>query len=179
MKCLYFLALFLLTGQVLTGRQLQLQSLATSNETRDAESTVLSFLRKIYETQDDALKIAHQYIKLRRLPDSTTKSARDKRYEVAAAHITLWRQGGAIGSATSPLTKEEMATLRVVPYGSLVGNASNKLLEFPMPVEQSNNLYVVLKNNLPWNFFYVEKGKIYSFDYMKKGEYGPAYLFSY
>lgn len=145
----------------------------------DAKSIIIKFLREVYETQDDALKIAHQYIEFKDSPDSPSEFSTDKRYEVAAAHITLLRKGEGVSSFSLPLTKEELAALRIVPYTSLVGTGGNGLLHFGLNESQSQHLYVVLKSNVAWKYFYVEDSKIYSFDYLLKDEGGPAYLFGY
>ena len=145
----------------------------------DAKIIIIKFLREVYNTQDDALKIAHQYIEFEDSPDSPSEFSSSKRYEVAAAHITLLREGEAVGFASPPLSKEEIAALQVVPYTSLISTAGNTLLKFRLADNQSQYLYVVLKNNVAWKYFYVKENRIYSFDYLLKGESGPAYLFSY
>ena len=145
----------------------------------DAESIIIDFLRKVYETQDDALRVAHQYIKLDDSPGLVNELSIDKRYEIAAENIILLREGKGISSFSPPLNKKELDELQVVPYTSLISTGDNKLLEFQLADNQSQNLYVVLKNNFAWKYFYVKNNRIYSFDYILKGQGGPAYLFSY
>lgn len=143
------------------------------------KSIVMKFLLEVYDTQNDALKIAHRYVKFEDSPDSPSQVSDSKRYEIAAAHITLLRKGEAVGFASTPLSKEELIALNVVPYTSLVNTADNKLLTFQLTESQSQHLYVVLKNNVAWKYFHVKDNRIYSFEYLLKGEGGPAYLFSY
>ena len=133
----------------------------------------------MYGTQDDALKVAHQYIKLDDSPDLVNELSIDKRYEIAAENITLLREGKGISSFSPPLNKEELAALQVVPYASLVSVAGIKLLDFGLGNIERKNLYVALKGNAIWKYFYVKENRIYSFDYILKGDGGPAYLFSY
>jgi len=169
------ITLFLLTAGLLLGSQ-QAKSRFVPGDFGNSKIIIMKFLREVYETQDDALKIAHQYIGLE---DSPNEFSNERRYEVAAANITLMRKGEGVSSFSPPLNKEELSAIRVVSYTSLADMAGNKLLRFGLDDSQIIHLYVVLKDDIVWKYFYVKDDKIYSFDYLLKGEGGPAYLFSY
>jgi len=175
----YFgIALLVLATSMLLGKQ-QAKSYPVHRSTNDAKSLIIRFLHEVYETQDDALTIAHQYISFEDFPDSPSEFSTDKRYAIAAAHITLLREGKGVSSFSPPLNQEELAALRVVPYTSLVNTVGSKLLDFGLGSIESQHLYVVLKDNVAWKYFYVKEDKIYSFDYLLKGEGGRVFLFSY
>ncbi|MGI4871895.1 MAG: hypothetical protein ACRYFX_12055 [Janthinobacterium lividum] len=173
-----FIALVMLATSMLLVRQ-PAKSYSIARNGIGAKSIIIAFLQEVYETQDDASKIARQYIRFEDSPDSPSEFSPDKRYEIAAAHITLLRKGEGVCSFSPPLNKKEIASLWIVPYTSLVRTADNELLDFGLDASHSQGLYVALKNDVAWKYFYVKDDKIYSFDYLLKGEGGPTYLFSY
>ncbi len=174
-----FALAFILSSSGMLVANFSTTSHAMNSGVHDAKKTIVEFLTEVYDTKNDALQIAHRFIRFEDSPSSPSEFTAANRYEIAAAHITLLRKGEAIGLASPPVSKEELAMLQVMPYATLIGKADIKLVDFGPATSQRQDLYVVLKDKVAWKYFLVKKGKIYSFDYMMKGEGGPAYLFGY
>jgi hypothetical protein len=153
---------------------LNLPKVCGQGYTTNATDLITSFLKEVYQTNTNSHQVAAHYIALGK--DDNELSA-TKRYEIAASHIDLIRKGESISTDNKIVpTPSDFNKLRIVSYTSL---AEASLPPFTLTDSQKDNLYVVSLDKKVFKYFLLDNNKIASFDYLKKGQSGPAYFFSY
>jgi len=142
--------------------------------TTNAKTLITSFLKEVYQTSDNSQKIAEDYIALSKENNEFSSA---KRYEIVSQHIDMLRKGESISNDSKIIPDaNSLNRFTIVSYASLSENTSPP---FTLNDSQKKNVYVALFNNKAFRYFLIENNKILSFDYIKKGQNGPAYFFSY
>lgn len=139
------------------------------------QNLVRNFLYALYQTNQDPLVIAKQYIALQ---DAPNEFSLDIRYQGVAEHLAMLRQGQAVGQSTANPNKPILFNPKVdeiISYKAI--NAPH--LTVSLTKEQEENTYVLTENGKPVRYFLICNNKIASFDYMVKGKDGPAYFLGY
>jgi hypothetical protein len=168
----YFQKIAVLAGILILGA---LPSIGKAPIGESPESLIKSFLYALYQTNQDALAVAKNYVRLDSTPNERSV---DVRYQAAANHITMLRQGKSVGeSMNSNKPIVFIPTVhRILPYTQI---DSAIRLAVPLNDDQKSNVFVLVENGKPLRYFFIQDNKISSFDYMMKGSGGPVYFISY
>lgn len=136
---------------------------------------IQNFLYALYQTDQDPLAIAKQYIALQGAPNEFSP---DIRYQGVAEHLAMLRQGQVVGRSTNysnNIILYNSKVNKIVPYKE----ANPPRLNASLTKEQEANMYVLTENGKPLRYFLIHDNKIISFDYMVKGTDGPVYFLGY
>ena len=137
----------------------------------DAKEKIIAFLKAVYDSDATATEVASKFISLASVTSSLTTK---ERYEIAAKHIQLLREGKSM-SAMEPV-KPRVHNINVIPYSQIT---KEQAMVFEFDAEQLQYIYAATNNSEVIQYFVYKKGKIQSFDYLVKGKNGPRYFIVY
>lgn len=134
----------------------------------------MQFLYALYQTPQDAQQLARQYVALGTRPKKLSKT---KRYDFVAWHLAAIRQDTLMWAHGRQPGHFDTTRYQVKPYAAIAAAASTP--NFLLTKKQQQQVYVLVKDEQPVQYFLVEGRKISSFAYMTKGMGGPSYFFGY